>query len=96
MNLYVVALTEDVERHLSVLKHSVKIGTIDRLNIHRQVSEYIQFHSDAKQLRKQPPAKLSKYFKLEIQFSFQIIFSIMEYFVGFLQPMFIVVFLWST
>ena len=52
MDLYTVSLAEDIRRHLKVINGIAKTGTIDRMNIHRQFSEYNQFHSNAKQLSK--------------------------------------------
>lgn len=49
-NLYIVAITADIKRHLSVINDDIKCGTIDCVNMHRQILEYIQLHCDSKQL----------------------------------------------
>lgn len=51
MNLYLVALTEDVKRHLDVMNECIKTEKAKRSDISKQYAEYIQFHSDTKQLR---------------------------------------------
>lgn len=50
LNLYVVALTEDIKRHLSVVNECIKAEKAKRSDISKQLAEYIQFHSDAIQL----------------------------------------------
>lgn len=49
MNLYIVAFTEDIKRHLRAMNEGIKAGA-NRTDINRQIAEYIQIHSDSKQL----------------------------------------------
>lgn len=53
MNLFIVALIEDVKLSLFELNDGIKSGSMNRLQIHQKISDYIQFHCDAKQLRNQ-------------------------------------------
>lgn len=49
LNFYIVSLTEDIESHLNEMNNGIRNGA-DRSEISDQISEYIQLHSDAKQL----------------------------------------------
>lgn len=50
MNFSMVSLTDDIKRHLNVMNDDIKAEFIDRTIIHGQIAEFVQFHSDAKQL----------------------------------------------
>lgn len=51
-NLCIVAVTEDVKQHLCTINDGIKMGSVDHAKTHRQISEYVELHSDSKQLRK--------------------------------------------
>lgn len=95
MNLYIVALTEDIKRHLRDVNEAIKAGAT-LADINRQIADYIQYHADSKQLMENVACSSPRTSLFTFWNSFSFICSIMDYFVGFLQPMFIVVFLWST
>lgn len=49
MNFFVVSFTEDAKQDFCAM--NLRHGTVERVNIYQQISEFVQIHSDAKQLR---------------------------------------------